>query len=178
MITCLFTFLERSKLCLKKMMLLLNLAWNLLCYNCANLIVFLKKLLFSADFIEKHRNSSTAFTRNRKLPFHLLVCFILNFIKGSYQAELDRFFQAITRSRIAKRAVSRAAFAKAGMKLKYEVFIELNRHLIDKFNSLFQCRTWHGFRLLAIDGTTLTLPGIKEIIEHFGAWHGRQGAMP
>ena len=157
------------------MISLLNLAWNLLCYNCANLIAFLKKLLFSTDFIEKHRNSSTAFTRNRKLPFHLLVCFIINFIKGSYQGELDRFFQAITRSRIAKRAVSKAAFAKARMKLKFEVFIELNRHLIHKFNSLFQCRTWHGFRLLAIDGTTLTLPGIKEIIEHFGAWHGRQG---
>jgi len=151
------------------------LAWSLLCYRCANILNFLKKILFSTEFIQKHRTSSTAFTRNRKFPFHLLICFIVNFVKGSYQAELDRFFQAITRSRMAKRIVSKAAFAKARMKLKFEAFIELNRHLINEFNSVFQCRTWHGFRLLAIDGTTLTLPKISEIIDHFGVWNCRQG---
>lgn len=174
-LTYTFPLLERSNLCRKKFIILLYLALSSTCYRCANLFNFLKKILFSAEFKEQHRNSPTAFTRNRKLPFHMLICFIINFVKGSYQSELDRFFQVINRSPFAKRAVSKAAFAKARMKLKFEAFIELNRYLIDGFNVAFQCRTWHGLRLLAIDGTTLTLPRISEIIDHFGVWHGRQG---
>src|SRR6056297_2304559 len=122
---------ERRVLCQKKFKILKKLAWRLLCHNCANILNYLKKILRSPEFVEKHRNSSTAFTRNRKLPFHLLFCFIINFVKGSYQAELDRFFQAITSSSIAKRAVSKAAFAKARMKLKYQAFIELNQCLMN-----------------------------------------------
>ena len=172
-----FTFksIERRNLCRKKIKILQKLAWRLLCHKCANILNYLKKFLLSPEFIDKHRNSPSAFTRNRKLPFHLLFCFIINFVRGSYQSELDRFFQAITRCRLAKRVVSKAAFAKARMKLKYEAFIELNQRLIDEFYVVFCCRLWHGFQLLAVDGTTLTLPKIQEIIEHFGAWHGRQG---
>ncbi|MFZ2923270.1 MAG: IS4 family transposase [Desulfosalsimonadaceae bacterium] len=153
----------------------MKLAWRLLCYKCANLFQILKNLLFSQDFIEKHRNSPTAFTRNRKLPFHLLVCFILSFLKGSYQKELDYFFQTITRSRLTRKMVSNAAFAKARMKLGFEAFIELNQCLVDAFASLFNCLTWEGFRILSIDGTLLTLQHFPEIITHFGTWNCRQG---
>jgi hypothetical protein len=135
----------------------------------------IKKKLFSTEFLEKYRQSESDFTRNRKFPFHLLICFLINFVKSSYQSELDRFFQAITRSPIAKRVVSKAALTKARMKLKYEAFIELNQHLINQFDGSFPYQTWLGFRLLAIDGTTLTLPKVKEIIDHFGVWDCRQG---
>lgn len=170
-----FQSIERIGLCRKKFKILKKLAWRLLCYKCASVLNYLKKILCSPEFIEKHRNSTTAFTRTRKLPFQLLFCFIINFVKGSYQAELDRFFQSIVSSSIAKRLVSKAAFAKARMKLKYEAFIELNQCLVDEFYAVFRCRAWHGFQLLAIDGTTLTLPKISEISEHFGVWNGRQG---
>ena len=153
----------------------MKLARSSQCHRCANVLKSIKKILFSTEFIEKHRESPTDFTRNRKFPFQLLVCFLINFVKGSYQAELDRFFQAITRSPIARRVVSKAAFTKARMKLKSEAFIELNQHLIKGFDASFPYQTWLGFRLLVIDGTTLTLPKIKEIIDHFGVWNGRQG---
>lgn len=152
-----------------------RLAWKLLCQDCAKLIKFIKKILFSKEFIDKHKTSPEAFTRQRKLPFHLLVCFLLNLIKGSYQSELDRFFQNITRASIAKRFVSKAALAKARMKLKFEAFIELNQHLINCFDVDFKPITWHGFRLLSIDGTTAKVPKFKEIIKHFGTWNVRQG---
>ncbi len=156
------------------------MAWRLPRHKCANMSVYLKKFLCSSEFIEKHRNSPTAFTRTRKLPFQLLFCFIINFVKGPYQAELDRFFQAITFSSIAKRVVSKAVFAKARMKLKYEAFIELSNRRdacptgVDEFHAVFRCRTWHEFQLLAIDGTTLTLPKISEISEHSGVWNDRR----
>jgi len=171
-----FSLIEKRRiLCRKKLQNLHRLAWNLLCQNCAKLIKFIKKLLFSKDFIDKHKTSPEAFTRQRKLPFHLLVCFLLNLIKGSYQSELDRFFQNITRARIAKRFVSKAALAKARMKLKFEAFIELNHHLLNCFQVDFKPITWHGLQLLAIDGCTVKLPKFKKIIEHFGVWNVRQG---
>lgn len=166
---------KRRKICQKKFQALLKLAWELQCHRCAKVIEFLKKYLLSPEFIAKHKTSDQAFTRNRKLPFHLLVCFLLNLIKGSYQSELDRFFQTITRSAIAKRFVSKVAFAKARMKLKYEAFIELNQHLINCLNANFQPITWHGFRLAVFDGSTVKLPKTKAITEHFGAWNVRQG---
>ena len=154
---------------------LLNLAWKLPFQNCAKIIKFIKKFLFSKEFINKHKTSPEAFTRQRKLPFHLLVCFLLNLIKGSYQSELDRFFQTITRASIPNRFVSKAALAKARMKLKFEAFIELNHHLINCFQVNFKPITWHGMQLLAIDGSLVKLPKIKDIIDHFGMWNVRQG---
>ncbi|MCK5097743.1 MAG: transposase, partial [Desulfobacteraceae bacterium] len=153
----------------------LSLAWKLLCQKCAELIEFLKILILSNDFLKRHRQTSKDFTRQRKLPFSTLLFFLINLIKGSYQDELDHFFKAINRFDIAKRIVSKAALAKARMKLKYEAFIELNVQMVDYFYENFKPLKWHGFNLLAIDGTTVQLPRIEAITEHFGAWYPRQG---
>jgi len=37
---------------------------------------------------------------------------------------------------------------------------------------------WNGFNPLSIDGTTVQLPRIEAISEHFGAWNPRQGNVP
>ena len=174
-IISLLTFFERGKICQKNFKISLILAQRVLLKICANLIDSLVNFLFSPSFLEKHRKSAKDFTRKRKLPFHTLVCFFMNLIKGSYQHELDKFFQALTRSDIPQRIVSKAALCKARAKLKYEAFIELNRYLIEQFEHLFQPITWHGLRLLAVDGSTFKLMKIKEIIEHFGVWKVKKG---
>jgi len=167
--------LERRKKCQKTSKKVLTLAWTLLSKLCAKLIDFLKEIILSNDFLARHRQSPKNFTRKRKLPFHYLIFFLMNFIKRSYQDELDGFFQALKGFEASKRIVSKVALAKARMKLKYEAFVELNRHLIDFFYRNFQPTTWHGFNLLAIDGSTARLPRIKEIAEHFGVWHSKGG---
>ena len=167
--------LERSERCPKKVKKLLQLAWNLLSKICAHLIEYLKNILSSQEFLQRNRVSSKDFTRKRTLHFDRLVVFLINFIKGSYQDEADHFFQVLLRLPIPKRLVTKVAVAKARMKLKYEAFIELNRHLISFFQERFTSRTWHGFRLLAFDGSTLRLPHEPEIIEHFGTWKVRKG---
>ena len=75
---------------------------------------------------------------------------------------------------VAKRIVSKGALTKARMKLKFQAFVELNHHLISYFEKHFKPLTWHGFRLLAIDGSLTRLPQIEAIAEHFGVWCGRQ----
>jgi hypothetical protein len=133
-------------------------------------------VISSADFTARNRISSTAFTRKRKLPFNILIIFLINFVRGSYQDELDKFFKTIFSLDVAKRMVSKAALTKARAKLKFDAFIELNSHLINYFEKQFSPRTWLGFRLLAIDGSTTRLPVYQDIIDHFGTWKGRQGA--
>jgi len=72
--------------------------------------------------------------------------------------------------------VSKAAFSKARMKLKFEAFTELNTHIVNFFEKHFRPRTWLGLRLLGIDGLTCRLPMTEDVIEHFGVWNCRQGA--
>jgi len=147
---------------------------------CAKLIDFLKKTITSQEFINRSRQSKKDFTRERKLPFHILIAFLINFVRGSYQDELDKFFKAIHRFDVARRIVSKVALTNARMKLKFQAFMELNQHMIDYFEKHFAPNTWHSFRLLAIDGSTTRLPQIKEIAEHFGQWcvtKGKPSAM-
>ena len=168
-------FLERRKRCPIKCSKLTALAWHLLSKYCAKLIEYIRDIIYSEDFIYRNRFSSHDFTRNRKLPFHLLVLFLFNFVKGSYQDELDKFFKALRGFEVAKRIVSKVALAKARMKLKFEAFIELNGRLTKYFYNNFNPILWKGFRLVAFDGSTVRLPHIKEISKHFGMWNVRKG---
>lgn len=166
---------ERSIPCQKKVHCLLILAQNLLSKICAKLIEFLKDIITSTEFITRHRQSNSDFTRKRKMPFHFLIVFLLNALRGSYQDQLDRFFKILFQLDVAERVVSKAALTKARMKLKYQAFVELNHQLNAFFEKNFNPKTWFGFRLLIIDGSTIRLPRCEVIAKHFGVWKVRQG---
>jgi hypothetical protein len=168
-------FYERSIPCRNLSHLLANLARNLLFNKCAKHVEFIKQIIASPEFIARHRQHEKDFTRSRKLPFHVLIIFLLNFVRGSYQDELDKFFKTLFRFDVAKRIVTKVALTKARMKLKYEAFIEMNMHLVRYFDEHFNPRTWCGFRLLAIDGSTTRLPMTEAIAQHFGVWNVRKG---
>jgi hypothetical protein len=142
---------------------------------CANLIDYLKNILSSEHFVNRHKNAPTDFTRSRKLPFQILVLFLINFVKGSYQDELDHFFKAWLNLEVAFHFVSKMALSKARMKLKYSAFVELNQHLVEYFYGHFKHNTWCGFNLLAVDGSTLKLLKFKDIKTHFGEMEPSNG---
>jgi hypothetical protein len=166
---------ERSKPCRKFINNLSQLARNLLSKICAEIFGFIKETINSSDFINRHRQKPTDFSRKRKLPVQTLIVFLLSFLRGSYQIELNRFFNILKPFDTIKRVVSKAAFSKARMKLKYQAFIELNHKLNQFFEKHFKLKTWHGFRLLALDGSTIRLPHTEDIRNHFGIWKVRQG---
>jgi hypothetical protein len=166
---------ERSIPCQENLKNLLLLVHNVLSKSCAKLIEFIREIISLPEFIDRNRQTKTAFTRQRKLPFHILIAFLLNFVKGAYQDELDKFFRTINRLDVPKRLISKVALAKARMKLKFEAFVELNQHLVNYFEKHFNPITWNGFRLLAIDGSTTRLPQIRAVAEHFGVWRVRMG---
>lgn len=166
---------KRSIPCRNFVKNLWKLARNLLLKICAKLFDILKNIINSQDFINRHRQSPVDFTRNRKLPAPSLIAFLLSLVRGSYQKELDRFFNILSLSGLPKRVVTKTALASARMKLKYHAFIELNHSLNGFFEKNFAVKTWQGFRLLAIDGSTIRLPHTEDIQKHFGSWKLRQG---
>lgn len=168
-------YCERRKKCQKILKSRQRLAWKLLRQYCANLVEFLKKIIFSEQFLARHRQSDKDFTRNRILPFYVLTFFLMNLIKGSLQDELDYFFKALGNLEASVRKVTKSAFCKARMRLKHQVFIELNEALIGFFYKHFPYRTWFGFRLFAIDGSTIKVPKNKAVADHFGSWNPAKG---
>ena len=96
-------------------------------------------------------------------------------LKSSIQDELDHFFKAINHSEVCERIVTKSAFSQARKNLDPLAFIELNNHLVRTFYNTFPARTWQGFTLLAVDGSTIQVPKTPENYKHFGSWRTAAG---
>jgi len=125
-------------------------------------------------FKEKHRLSDSAFTRNRQLNFPTLILYLLNLRKHSSQVELDQFFKAIQNKNETSQHITKSAFFQARKQLSHSAFIELIHQLIETIYKAPQhVKTWKGFRLCAIDGSTLRLPNEPDITNYFGVQKGK-----
>jgi len=71
--------------------------------------------------------------------------------------------------------VSGAAFSLARYKIKLSFFVELNRLLVDYCQEGGEL--WKGYRLLAGDGSTVSLPPSKQIKQHFGVYSEKGGEI-
>jgi len=95
---------------------------------------------------------------------------------SSYQTELDNFFEYLFDDlEETQTHVYKGSFSKARKKLKYEVLLELNDLMLSYYYKNFPVKTWEGFNLLAVDGTTITVPDENPIKEEFGVWKPRKG---
>ena len=133
--------------------------------------------LYDPAFIKQHRTVETAFTRCRKLPFHLLICFLLNQVKGAIQREVDDFF-VHTLGLKAGDSVSTAAVSYARIGLPARVFTSLNARLLDSVIDLLPSHFWHGFRVMAVDGSVLNLPRTPALFEAFGGQNSAGVKLP
>ena len=140
------------------------------------LIEHLKARLLSPDFLARYRQAPRDFTRQRCLTFVVLIVFLLNLLKRSAQDELDEFFKLLQGTDVAVRWVTKSALTQARKKLKAEAFIELNQVQTAYFYHHLAPHTWHGWRLLAVDGSTLRVPNTPENLAYFGVLHPAQGA--
>jgi hypothetical protein len=135
----------------------------------------LRHILESDEFVTRHRQKETAFTRRRCLTFVVVVLLLINMIKRSLQDELDEFFRALSGDKIAQRCVSKSAFSQARQKLKYTAFIELNEAQVTYFYDHFEPEKWYDYRLLAIDGSLVDVPDTDVNQQKFGHWGSRHG---
>lgn len=116
----------------------------------------------------RSEDGSKGFTRRRKITFIHLIVLLTQGLSRSIQRELNSFYQKLQKSDFSIQHVTKGAFSRARAKLKPEAFAELNRVGIASFYRNAPYKTWRGFRLLAIDGSTAVLPKHKSIEESFG----------
>jgi hypothetical protein len=133
-----------------------------------NLTDNLNTELDSDSFKTGCKNDIDVVSRDRKLTFKNLIFIIMNF-KTSIQRELDSFFKSISKSDFNIREVTKGAFSQARSKLNPWAFQRLNQVAVESFYADASYRTWHGFRVLAVDGTRLNLPNHSSVIEEFGS---------
>ena len=125
----------------------------------------------NTETVKKYRATENAFTRKRKLTFELLVLFILNMPKRNLSLELHNFLNLMhKRCKLSFNRVTPGAFTQSREKLRPEVFLGLNQVLLDEYytDNNERVTLWKGFRLLAIDGSKVTLPYTKELHAIYG----------
>jgi hypothetical protein len=122
------------------------------------------KKIRSKEYKERARRRPQDFTRDRKMPFEMLVLFMLNMVKSSIQNCLDKFFEMTGHEEI---HMSQQAFSEARQKIRWESFKDLFLTIVNLVYEYFY-DTWHGYRLSAIDGSKLQLPDEEKLRRHFG----------
>ena len=95
---------------------------------------------------------------------------MLNFLTRSLSIEIVNFLSFLKRKDIEQETFSKSAFVQARKKIKPEVFKHLNQRIIEEFykDNSGVLRQFDNLRILAMDGSRLTLPFTKELEEIYG----------
>jgi len=113
--------------------------------------------MHSSELLQACRLKPSAFTRERKLTFPVLLSTMLACMSGSVHAELMSFFANLDNRADLIKEVSKQAFSQARQHFSAQAFTRLNRCLIEQVQDVLP--RWQGLRLVAADGSALCLPG-------------------
>lgn len=128
----------------------------------------------SKELKEKWRKSVTDFTRKRKMDFEKLIHYILNKKGLSTNMEINNFFNKINEDT----DMSAQALLDQRLKLKPEVFVELNEDYLKGFYSEYRetdVKIYKGYILKAIDGTDFEIPNTEKSKDAFGRVKAKEG---
>ena len=123
------------------------------------------ELINSDDYRKRNIIKQTAFTRNRKLTFPVMIVLMLNLLTRTMQIELDDFFANVLDTDTD--SVTKQAFFKARKNILPDAFKELFLMTRDMVLSKNKIKRYKGYRVLAIDGSELRLNKTKENKEIF-----------
>jgi len=122
---------------------------------------------------EEYVFSSKDFCRKRLLCFKTIILLITNTLKRSLSIEINDFFEYFSKGT----TCSKQAFSKRRRKLKPEFFYYWNEKLTESFYLEYgeKSARWKGFTLLAVDGSTMSLPPTEEVKEMYGCTTNQRG---
>ena len=123
----------------------------------------LHKKIFDDKFKDSARKRPEDFTRKRGMPFEELMLYMLTSLKCSTASALRRFFIAIGVSL----CIAQQSFSEARQKVKVDAFIELFETTVTPMLE-HGTKTWHGYRVLAVDGSKIVLPSDKKLLAYYG----------
>ena len=115
------------------------------------------------SFIEQHKIGTKSFTRERKLGFDKMMTMIIKKSNKSIQNSLNDMQLDLGHAA----SISNSAYTQARAKLNYTAFQEYAKMSSDMFYADGEYETYQNFRILAIDGSVVTLPNSKDISSEF-----------
>jgi hypothetical protein len=132
----------------------------------------IRTLILSENFKATYRSNKEDFIRSYIITFPILILLILNFMRRSLQVELNNFGKFMCLP-----IISKQTFSAARRKLLPTAFIELNKTLIREFYCDNEFKTFLGYRLIVVDGSTLQLPEGDSIKEKYGTCSNQKEGM-
>lgn len=112
------------------------------------------------------------FTRNRKQPFCATLLFMFNLLKRSLAIEIDGFVCHLNEKLSSGRTLyfTTSAFIQNRKKIKPGVFNYLSAVIIENFYTTdnSNLKALKGFRVLAVDGSRITLPFTTALKNRYG----------
>ena len=137
----------------------------------AALIELLRARMADESFLRRHRRDEKCFTRVRVLPFGVVMILLLQKTAKSIQRHLHEFLAGLEKW-AGPRTVTAGAWTQARAKFRHTAFIELNEQCVLPSvygnGGLATLKSWHGHRVLAIDGSLVRLPNTAPLILEFG----------
>ncbi len=122
------------------------------------------------EFQARHKVNTADFTRQRALPFVIVLTMLLQKSVKSLQVMANEFFEKLALlGMFTVFTVTNSAFSQARQKMKHTAFLELlHTAIIPAYYAQDGYQTWQGFRLVAIDGSKVRLPNTQAIRDDFG----------
>lgn len=131
------------------------------------------KLVMNEDAVLKSFASSPGdFSRTRKLPLDTLALFISKLCKKTLSVELENFFQEMG----LEQPCTASAFTQQRKKLRATFFQSWNDLLLLSYS--YHCskeiKRWKGYRVVAVDGSNISLVNTPVLKEYFGGQSNQQ----
>ena len=128
--------------------------------------------IFSSSLEQDFKVAESDFTRTRKLSFSNTLLFMMNLLTKSLSIEIENFVSHLRQNcgLTSCKSFTKSAFVQCRKKIQPGVFKRLSSILVEEFytDNDFAIKLWNGFRLLAVDGSTITLPFTKELQQRYG----------
>lgn len=137
-----------------------------------DILSVLRDHVHTEDFKNAYRVRVRDFTRSCTFTFDRTTLLIINLMRRSLQAELNEIFKYVIPL---DTAATKQAFSLARRKLLPTAFIELNNVLVKEIYKR-HFKTFIGYRLVVIDGSTLQLPEGADINTTYGECSNQKGA--
>jgi hypothetical protein len=135
--------------------------------NAEQYIVTTNMFIESDSTIDKYRLKASDFTRNRKLPFNLLVLCMIKLLRKSIQLEIQTFLKDMN---LKLTKYSSSAFVQSRRKINPDLFYDLNQLIVNEYYSDNDenIELFKNYRILSVDGSTVNLPMTKGLQEQYG----------
>jgi hypothetical protein len=132
----------------------------------------LRESIFSQELAVKFKMKEQDFTRNRKQPFSATLLFMLNLLRRSLAIEIEGFVRYLNArlSSSSTRHFTTSAFIQNRKKIDPAIFSHLSGVIIENFYTPDNdtINYLNGIRVLAVDGSKLTLPCTAELKKCYG----------